>query len=392
MSSYEPEVLHFKFPNFANFLSEPNDDEEVIGRSIGAKYQTQKLKLGYIPDEDWMRAILRFTFPTPDFQDKYTARIHVTVRDGLGKVVHESNFLEELDNVSHFPDQYGRYTHRGSYNMKQMFRRSDILGNKEKFLVNGDLNIDVYVQIKHSSSWFYSPTVLHSKNLLAMYETGAKSDISFRVNDGTVFRSHSQILFANAPILAEFSQKQSDDDAVVIEGVSAAVFDVIMRFIYGGEYPSEEEMLSIGRDVIEAANKFELVELKMTVETALVQNRILDRANVVEYLLFADAMTCPLLKEYAISFYLSHARDVLELDSSNELLRSVDLMRELWLANSSLRGESYGSNVSKMSVTELREALAELELNVDGSKEALVSRLEEHRVQLVAMPLYCIEH
>jgi hypothetical protein len=43
-----------------------------------------------------------------------------------------------------------------------------------------------------------------------------------------------------------------------------------------------------------------LVNLKLAVETDLVRHRVLRKGNVADYILFADAISCALLKEYGI--------------------------------------------------------------------------------------------
>ena len=52
-----------------------------------------------------------------------------------------------------------------------------------------------------------------------------------------------------------------------------------------------------GKDAIEAANRYGVVNLKLAVETALVELLVIIIQNVMDYLLFADAKICPLLKE-----------------------------------------------------------------------------------------------
>jgi hypothetical protein len=48
--------------------------------------------------------------------------------------------------------------------------------------------------------------------------------------------------------------------------------------------------------------------MQMFVENKLVQVCIMDRKNVSDSILFAEAQSCALLKEYAKSFFLLHAR------------------------------------------------------------------------------------
>ncbi len=89
-----------------------------------------------------------------------------------------------------------------------------------------------------------------------------------------------------------------------------------------------------------------------------------------DWILFADAKSCPLLKEYAISYFLLHTPEILESDLSIELRDSAELMAELVVVLTSKNRES-------MTVTELRKELGKRGLDVDGSKKALVSRLED---------------
>jgi len=153
----------------------------------------------------------------------------------------------------------------------------------------------------------------------------------------------------------------------------------------------------MGKDIIEAANRFGVVDLKLAVETALVELLVITVQNVMDYLLFADAKTCPLLKEYAISFFVTRASDLLASEESKRKLRDApELMEELMIAitkdremfkerskagkamvrdrNQVLFHQPATSN--RATVGELRRRLDERGLDVDGSKEILVSRLE----------------
>lgn len=152
-------------------------------------------------------------------------------------------------------------------------------------------------------------------------------------------------------------------------------------------------MKAMGKDVIEAANRYGVIDLKLAVETALVELLVITVQNVMDYLLFADAKTCPLLKEYAVSFFVARASDLLTSTESKRKLRDApELMEELMIAVTKDR-EMYKerSKVGKamvrdrnqvlfhrpaMRVGELRRRLDEGGLDVDGSKEILVSRLE----------------
>jgi hypothetical protein len=119
----------------------------------------------------------------------------------------------------------------------------------------------------------------------------------------------------------------------------------------------------------------------------MVQNCVVDKTNAADYILFADARSCPLLKEYAISFFMLYTPNILRSEHSKNLRESAQLMEELLYLSTSgalnphVSSAATKSNKTELSVTELREELAELGLNVDGSKEVLFSRL--HNIPMI---------
>ncbi|KAL9187271.1 hypothetical protein ACHAXT_001374 [Thalassiosira profunda] len=96
-------------------------------------------------------------------------------------------------------------------------------------------------------------------------------------------------------------------------------------------------------------------------------------SNLIDWLLFADAKTCPLIKEYAMALFRLRPKDFL---SNGRLTESPSLMQELLVASSD-NDERLGGTAKAMSVDELRKALHEKGLDVDGSKEMLVARLQD---------------
>ena len=133
----------------------------------------------------------------------------------------------------------------------------------------------------------------------------------------------------------------------------------------------------MGRELIEAANRYGVVGLKLAVETALVETNIITMDNVVDWIVFADAKTCPLLKEHATNYFSVMAKDIIKSETWKKLKESPDLMEEMIFAMSNTPENDCFDQTSKMSVDELRKELNEMGLDVDGSKEMLVSRLDE---------------
>ena len=184
-----------------------------------------------------------------------------------------------------------------------------------------------------------------------------------------MFRVHSAIIHAHSPILANHCDGS-------INGIPPKVFQLLLEHIYSGRQPADYQILIHGKKLIDAANRYELVGLKMLVENVLVKERIITIENVAEYIVFADAQSCPLLKEYAISFFSVHCREVLKSESSKCLRESGELLSEIMLLMNPDNEDS-----EDMDVNELRKELGKRKLDVDGSKDALISRLEEAKRQ-----------
>jgi hypothetical protein len=153
-------------------------------------------------------------------------------------------------------------------------------------------------------------------------------------------------------------------------------FHHVLEFVYAGIIPTNDVVVGIGQDLIDAANRYGLVDMKLALENVLVQECVVNQKNVAEYILFADAKCCPLLKEYAISYFLLHAPDILHSEHSRQLRESAELMAELLILVTTRNGET-------ITVTELRQELGKRGLDVDGSKQTLLSRLNDAKRQRV---------
>jgi hypothetical protein len=91
----------------------------------------------------------------------------------------------------------------------------------------------------------------------------------------------------------------------------------------------------------------------MAVENILVQECVITKKNVSEYILFADSKCCPLLKEYALSYFLLHYKELFESDDSQILRDYGKLLSEL--VTYSLMGSSSDVGVGSMGVAQLRK-------------------------------------
>mmetsp|Transcript_3191 Transcript_3191/g.8149 ORF Transcript_3191/g.8149 Transcript_3191/m.8149 type:complete len:119 (-) Transcript_3191:436-792(-) len=118
----------------------------------------------------------------------------------------------------------------------------------------------------------------------------------------------------------------------------------------------------------------------MAAECALVRQNIIDVKNAAAWLQYADSKTCPLLKEYALSYFVTRARDVFKTESCESIRQCPRLLEEVMMAmQTSLEyaDKRFGDTHRLLSVNELRGELNDLGLDMDGSREMLVRRLGE---------------
>ena len=188
------------------------------------------------------------------------------------------------------------------------------------------------------------------------------------------------ILKMNAPILYGFCEGYEKGKNISIKDTTPKTFRIILQYAYGGD-PSDSVTADAdsGKDLIVAADRYGIVGLKMKAETELVKAVVINNKNLANWLLFADAMNCPLLKEQATSYFVSRATDLIDSNFPEKLNESPRIMNELMKAISTrlVNDSRFNNTGMNMAVNELRKELDEKGLDVDGSKEMLMSRLNE---------------
>lgn len=125
------------------------------------------------------------------------------------------------------------------------------------------------------------------------------------------------------------------------------VFKHILFYIYSGVVPEDEIAIKHGKELLDAANRFDLSELKISVENILVGRRTVNKENVSDWILFAESHSCPLMKEYAVSYLALHAKEVLASEHSKRLRESAELLSEIIVLTNN-------TNADDMTVTQLR--------------------------------------
>ena len=372
--SLKHSVVKFKFEDFES-LSTDQDVEvcsEQVTDSHGNTWMLDIYPGGRNRDDTSSDVMVYMTLFNMGIND-VCAQATFIVRNSRGKMNKEQPI------ISHTFDADG-----GSGWGCDIIKRSDIIDKENNILLDGALLVDVHLQFQPEPKSLTVPPSPLSTNMLKLLYDSESADVKFKVKR-TVITAHKCILKANAPILYDFCKGCKEGEKIKIDNISPAIFKIILRHVYGGEIPGKDTIMCdigndcIGKDIIDAADRFGIVSLKLAVETVLVENLVLDNENFADWLLFAESKTCALMKEAVIAYFVSRSTDLLNSKAWEALSESPKLMSELMKEMSkrikidtrfSGRGES-------MSVIELRKKLGEKGLDLDGSKEILVSRFQE---------------
>ncbi|KAL7508083.1 hypothetical protein ACHAXN_005168 [Cyclotella atomus] len=373
--SAKPARLQFKFDNFASLSTE-------VGRCVYSEGQTgcnrNRWKLRMYPGGE-----RGFTEGYVGLYLTLCSDSSIEMKYSLSIINHEGMCVDEKEEMYQYPPEHplrrdANFEEQRSWGWPLFKRRSDIIDPANKLLKDGALRINVIIQVRPIDALYLPPNKI-SQNMLKLLKSEDDADVSFNVKDET-FLAHHAIIKASAPILASSSNRITDDNEggvlKTIEDISPPAFRVLLEHVYSGNNPTREDAIKYDKELINAANKYELVGLKMSVENVLVQECVISRENVSDYILFADAQCCPLLKEHAITFFLLNPHDVLRSEHSKQLRESGELMSEMLILVSNANDQE-----ATMSVAQLRKELGKRKLDVDGSKEALVARLEEAKRQ-----------
>jgi speckle-type POZ protein len=199
------------------------------------------------------------------------------------------------------------------------------------------------------------------------------ADISFEVGD-QIFFAHKLVLrtCAKRSILASLCDDCDISSSVPISSdLDPKVFRLMLFHVYGGEI-SSDVWQDHSKEMLEAADKYGLSNLKIEAEGWYVKTLSLSTENAVEVLAYAIDMNCFLLKEVANKFIKDHSKEILSSDSGKMIRGRKTLMSDV--LDVLVTGED---NLIQPHINTLRIELDRQGKEFDGSRELLIARLQE---------------
>ena len=196
----------------------------------------------------------------------------------------------------------------------------------------------------------------------------------------TNFYAHRCIIKKSAPQLVELCTCTDYPALVHIQGVAPETFHQLLKYMHGFDIQAIGANFPDAKEVIEAADKYGVTNLKLEAEARYVGSLSITMENVMEHLVFADSKNCALLKEAVMDFVVKNKAEILKkktLANAPEGLTN-DMLAAMMRGEKESGGSANADAVeySSMCISELRNNAHAKGLDVDGSREMLISALE----------------
>jgi len=305
MSSSPVSVACYKFENFKDnayeYMNYGFNSSDVTGTTWQLCFYANPLEEqddGTTQGDDSVRGYFSLYYDEqPTSVDRITYNIDISVkvslfvRNQLGDVVHKHNLPTKT------------YHNDDSYEL-EWFDFPQWPKLKEMLVDGKHLIIDAVIQYQDGAP-YYAPKNPFGQNMLKLLDSEEDKDVFFNIGS-EIISAHKLILKANSAVLANYCAGGSSKDSPIhIKDTKPDVFRHLLNFLYGGDVPKEDYMVKHGREIIDACDKYDVVGVKIATENALVHNRVINVDDVAEWIHFAHSKTCPLLKEYALSYFVA---------------------------------------------------------------------------------------
>ena len=246
-------------------------------------------------------------------------------------------------------------------------------------LVDGTLIIEVRMRksgVTHSP--YFLPQNPFAKKMKTLFMNEESADVLFKVGEEESFHAHHLIIQNCSSVLGELCKPGEDAVTTVsITDVEPDIFKHMLYYIYGGEV-SKKDMEDNAALLIDATDKYGVVNLKLQVEVHYVEEIELSSDNLIDNLLYADSKNLALLKETVMDFLLENYDDIIGKVSFEDVPGTMmtDLLTAVARNGKKNDRSSDNVNYNTIRVGTLRKMLDEKKLDVDGSREAMIATLK----------------
>ncbi len=242
-----------------------------------------------------------------------------------------------------------------------------------------------------------------AKTMLKLFMDEESSDVIFEIsNEGknakkrkrgkassVQFHAHRFILEHTSSELAALCESSPEgglNAPILINDIKTEVFRGILYYIYGGDV-MEQFFIANGKDLIDAADKYGVVNLKLEAEAWYCHTTKITTENVIDNLLYADSKNLALLKEAVMDYIVKNKKKVMKRVSFKDV--PGDIYKDLLAAVSRVLDDSdeddsdveenkEKDDYASMGIGALRQKLDERGIDIDGSRDTLIAALKKH--------------
>ena len=251
-------------------------------------------------------------------------------------------------------------------------------------LEDGTLLVEVKLRHADTISPFIPDNPATCKIVKKMFMHEEFADITFEIGEGQLqspsfFYAHRLILKMAAPQLEEICMVSDQTPTrVQILDVSPDIFRTLLMYIYGCKIPDFGKEISRTKEIIEAADKYGVTNLKLEAEAHYVSSIKFSLVNIVENLLFAEARNCALLKEKVMEFMVYNAMEIVDKKTLRDFPGGLNVaLTALAIKEKKTTNEGGNEPITTMPICELRRRAQVKGVDVDGTREMLISELDQ---------------
>ncbi|EJK69635.1 hypothetical protein THAOC_09086, partial [Thalassiosira oceanica] len=244
------------------------------------------------------------------------------------------------------------------------------------YLNNGTLTLEICLRsYEQAESTSFVPTNPFCGNMLQVFNNEEKSDVRFEVG-GEVEAWQTDASAPRPPQLRSM-QTRGWGRGANINGVVPEVFKKVLYFCYGGGI-KEEELAANAKAIIEAADRFGVVNLKLQAEAVLTGQTEITVDNMLDNLLYANSKNLALFQEKIMDFVAENGSKIVGKVSFDDVPSSLisDILTAFAQGKKSNGEAAPEDDLAFTRVSELRRRLHEKGLCFDGSIGRTLSVLE----------------
>ncbi|XP_057318439.1 speckle-type POZ protein-like [Microplitis mediator] len=238
-------------------------------------------------------------------------------RNGKNKVRIECLlfFLDSKNKKEFISNSYISYDSNDAFGEERFLEIKELLEKKDDLIPNNTLTVGVEMTVFDDYRSFTSDYPLQKRQrkiadaLKKLFDTKINSDVIFVVGNEK-FKAHKLILSTRSPVFfAMFTHemKGKKDSEVDIPDIDPEIFNKMLEFIYTDEINNLDADAAY---LLEAADKYQLLNLKSLCEESLSKSCSID--NAIKLMILADLHNANQLLEFICKFMIRNLKDVVK--------------------------------------------------------------------------------